>query len=210
MSRKGDLEKIKQIFGCVNHENITEEEMGVKNNKHNRGKKPRFVDTTSGFIGSSPLMEAIRGGHDEVCYYLIKDQKADLEVRNEYQWTALILAARYDRIEVLKVLIDNNANIKAQDNDGDHAASLAARNGNHDALKMLVAKDRSVIDLKRLDGETPLIHATILGNVDVVKFLVHENANVNLKDNLGNTAIHYAIQYLYPEITKIFKSMDLK
>ena len=66
LSRKGDLQKIKQIFAFVNEEHISVEEMGVKNNEVNQGNKPRLVDTNSGFNGSTPLITAVWFGHHQV------------------------------------------------------------------------------------------------------------------------------------------------
>ena len=40
MSFKGDIEKIKQVFEYVKQERISVEEMRVKNNEVNQGKKP--------------------------------------------------------------------------------------------------------------------------------------------------------------------------
>ena len=105
MSEKGDLEKIKQIFAYVNQENISVEEMGVKNNEVNQGKNPRLVDTNSGYNGNTPLILAARGGHHQICKYLITEQKANLEARDKNQWTAIIYAALFNKTEVIKVLL---------------------------------------------------------------------------------------------------------
>ena len=51
MSYKGDLEKVKQVFQCVIHENISVKEMGVQNNSLDKEKKPKFVDGTYDFNG---------------------------------------------------------------------------------------------------------------------------------------------------------------
>ena len=168
-------------------------------------------------------MEAITARHggyddgmievfDEICYYLIKDQKADLEVTDDYLTTALIHAADYNRNEVLRVLIDNNANIKAQNVFGNHAAYCAAFYGNLDTLEMMVTKDRSVIDLKGWQCQTPLIISSYLsyghpsnGNPQIVKFLVDQKANVNLKDDYGKTALQQASN---PEIIKILNKVS--
>ena len=54
-------------------------------------------------------------------------------------------------------------------------------------------EDGDVIDLKGLNGETPLVAASRRGRVDVCKYLLEEkNANVNLKDNNGKTALQHA------------------
>ena len=108
-----------------------------------------------GFRGSSPLISAALFGHHHVCQYLIKKQKANLEARDDFQWTALIRAARSNKTEVIKVLLQYKANCKAKDKYGCHAAYWLAFDGNLDALKMLVEKDGDVIDLKGCDGDTP-------------------------------------------------------
>ena len=204
MSEKGNLEKIKQIFAYVNQENISVEEMGVKSNEVNQGKKPTLVDTKSGDYGDTPLITALSCGHHHVCQYLIKEQKANLEARDDYQMTALIHAAALNKLEVMKVLLQNKANCKAKDKLGSHAAYEAAWFGYLDGLMMLVEKDGDVIDLKGFDGETPLIAASREGMVDVCKYLVEEmNANVNLKNNNGKTALQHARS---PEIIAILKN----
>ena len=114
-----DLEKIKQMFAYVNQENISVEEMGVETNEVNQGKKPTLVVTNIGLNGRTPLIEAPICGHHQICEYLITEQKAILEARDDDQKTALILAASSNHIEVIKVLLQNNANIKAKDNNGD-------------------------------------------------------------------------------------------
>ena len=200
MSREGDLEKIKQIFAYVNQENISEEEMGVQNNEVNEGMKPTLVDNNSGYKGVAPLALAAARGHHQVCEYLITEQKANLEARDDDQRTALIQA---NRIEVIEVLLKNNASVKAKDKFGYHAAYRAALYGNLDALTMLVENDGDVIDLKGFNGETPLIAALRKREVDVCKFLVQQkNVNVDLKDDKGKTALQHAH---YPEIIEIFK-----
>ena len=220
MSEQGDLEKVKQLFAYVNQENISVEEMGVKNNEVNPGKKPRLVDTNCGFTpnsGSTPLISAAFYGHHQVCAYLITEQNANLEARDDDQFTALIHAASSNKTEVIKVLLQKNANVKAKSKCGIHAAYLAADYGYLEALKILVEKDEDVINLKGLNGETPLITASGWGNVDVCKYLVEEkNANVDLKDDTGMTALKHADDlhadrvYEHAEIIKIFKKRRIK
>ena len=203
MSQKGDLEIVKQIFAYVNKENITVEEMGVKNNEVNRKNMPTLVDNNIFYWKRTPLVLAAMNGHHQVCEYLITKQKADLEARDDDQWTALIHAAYKNHIEVIKVLLQHNANVKAKTKYGGHAAYLAARSGYLDVLKMLIEKDEDVIHLTAVDGETLLIAASKHRMVDVCKHLVEEkNANVNMKDNLGRSALEHLHHHNIIEIVK--------
>ena len=194
-SQEGDLEKVKQIFAYVNQENINQE------------RTPRLVDTNSGEWAHTPLTSAAYYGHHQVCEYLIIQQKANLEAVGAFQWTALIWAASSNRIKVIKLLLQNNANVKAKHKSGHHAAYEAARYGYVNALRMLVEKDGDVIYLSGPDGETPLIAASKCGRVDVCKYIVEEkNANVNLKDRQGRTALQYATD---PKIIKILEKRSM-
>ena len=204
MSEKGDLEKVKQIFKCVKKENIKVDEMGVKNNKVNRGKKLTLVDNNNGFKGRSPLIEAARKGHTHICEYLISHQKANLEVKDNDQATALNLAALCNQTEVIKLLLDHDANIKAQNRSRGHATYWAARFGHLEVLKLLLEKDRDVIDIKDKYGVTPLIVASFHGKIDVCKHLVtRKNAAVNIQNNVGDTALHWAAYKNHLDIVDI-------
>ena len=193
MSEKGDLENVKQIFKCVKKENIKVDEMGVKKNKVNQGKILTLVDNNNGFKGRSPLIEAAKKGHTHICEYLISQQNANIEVKDNDQATALNIAALYNQTEVTKLLLDHDANIKAQNRSRGHATYWAARFGHLEVLKLLLEKDRDVIDIKDKYGVTPLIVASFHGKFDVCKHLVTEkNAGVNIQNNVGDTALHWA------------------
>ena len=112
-----------------------------------------------------------------------------------YGCTPLMSAASNGHDEVCQYLITHeNANVKAKDEDGVHAAYLAAYNGELYTLKTLVENDGDVIDLRGPAGETPLIAASRCNRADVCKYLVEEkNANVNLKDDDGLNALQYVI-----------------
>ena len=208
MLKKGDLDKIKQIFAYVNQENINVEEMGVQNNEVNQGKKLSLVETNTGPLGRTTLILAASRGHHQICKYLITKLNADLEARDEYQMTALMYAAFSNRLEVIKVLLQYKANCKAKDEIGRHAAYVASYYGYLDALKMLVEKDGDVIDLKGYRGRTPLIAASIARQIDLCKYLVEERkANVNTEDDDGKNALQHAKN---PKIIKILKNSAKK
>ena len=215
----GDLIKIKQIFAYVNQENISVEELGVPNNEFNQGQKQTLADYSCVRRGITPLILAAWNGHHQVCDYLITEQKANLETRDNSQRTALTYAAFTNKTDVLKVLVKNNASVKARNSFGNHAAYLAAEYGYLDALKILVEKDGDVIDLKGPNGETPLIAASRRGWVDVCKYLVEEkNANINLEDDNGMNSLQHATNYNeycdenykdYDEILRYFRILKL-
>lgn len=44
------------------------------------------------------------------------------------------------------------------------------------------------------NGKTLLHHAVLLGNIDLVKYLIAKGTNLNSKDDLEWTPLHYAVQ----------------
>ena len=56
-------------------------------------------------------------------------------------------------------------------------------------------QNKKIIDINQivLEGNTLLLLAVREGNYQITKFLCEENADVNIQNNDGNTALHYAI-----------------
>ena len=56
------------------------------------------------------------------------------------------------------------------------------------------------------EGNTLLIFSTKEGNMPISKYLCQQGANVNIQNDLGNTALHYAIANQFFSIADILKS----
>jgi len=216
MPSKRDFEVLNIIFSLINHGIISEEEIELMSKHFNQGKNSTLIDmyvgSTRYLRGLTPLMLAAAMGHSHVCEYLIIRQNADVEARDENQSTALIVASRNNKKDVVKMLVDLNCNVKAQDKCENHAAYFAAENGNLEILKCLVEKERNVIDLMGEKG-TPLMVASFPGRISVCKYLIGMNADVNVQNKIGNTALHRACFYNEIDVVKILLSngaMDLK
>ncbi|MCX5753137.1 MAG: ankyrin repeat domain-containing protein [Candidatus Krumholzibacteria bacterium] len=68
----------------------------------------------------------------------------------------------------------------------------AVRGGNIQAVRQLVAADRSILATKEADGSTPLHIAAQSGNLDMTKLLLDLGADVKLGDNENSNALHVA------------------
>ena len=60
------------------------------------------------------------------------------------------------------------------------------------------------------EGNTLLIFSTKEGNMPISKYLCQQGANVNIQNDLGNTALHYAIANQFFSIADILKSHGAK
>ena len=76
--------------------------------------------------------------------------------------------------------------------------------------KMEELKELIDINNQIIDGNTFLILATREGNKNIIKFLCENKCEMNLQNDKGNTALHYAIGNLFFDIVDILISYGAK
>lgn len=143
------------------------------------------------------LMYAAQSNIDvRVTKYFIDNLKntSDINLKNENELTAVMYAARYNPNPLILVeLLARGADI-SPNSKGLTLAMLASCNPNHGVLKSLISQAED-LDLNAIasNGKTALIYACENSqNIDVIKLLVDNNADVNIKDLDGKTAIDYS------------------
>jgi ankyrin repeat protein/ribosomal protein L21E len=115
--------------------------------------------------------------------------------------TALHLASREGHLEVVKLLLENGADVLATDKDGYTPIHYAAYNDRADVLEVLLAKDATNADVVNFKLETALHFAAYRQSVHSMEMLIRYSANINAQDSDGNTPLHRAIlQHQHPAI----------
>jgi ankyrin repeat protein len=113
------------------------------------------VNVKDKMLGFTPLMTATRSGHTEIAKLLL-DRGADVNVvsgavafswtsfdgsRSESGvrggWTALMIAAQYGYVDIVKSLLERKADINLKDANGDTALKLAEKNNYNEIIKLL-------------------------------------------------------------------------
>lgn len=89
--------------------------------------------------------------------------------------------------ETIDFLLENGANIHARDNNGETPLYVAAMEGNHYALKILLTLGADPNDADT-DGRTPLMLAK---DAKTLEILLKVGADQEIKDNEGETAMVY-------------------
>ncbi|XP_045163299.2 E3 ubiquitin-protein ligase mib1-like isoform X1 [Mercenaria mercenaria] len=122
--------------------------------------------------------------------------------------TALQLACYEGKMDVIKFLLDNKADVNISDDEGDTALHYAAFGQEEGALGLLLQKGAK-LDMQNKKGQTSL-HITVgKGSVPCTRLLIKHGASVNLRDEDGDSPMHDCIiqrrkqNYL---IDAIFKS----
>lgn len=122
---------------------------------------------------------------------------ANLDLQDQDDDTALILAIRRENNEIAKYLIDSGANmdlrnISSWDQGSFPALFVAIKEGNNEIAKYLINKGAN-IDLQHKSGESALMLAITKKNNEIAKYLINKGANLNFRDRDNYTALKLAI-----------------
>lgn len=108
---------------------------------------------------------------------------------------ALAIETKHPKIALFLLKKDATPNIQA--------FTLSAQNNYLEIIKFFVEEKKFPIDTQNEKGETALICASQKGSLNVVKFLLEQNANPNIQEHLGNSALLFAVQNRSIDIVKI-------
>jgi cytohesin len=195
----------------------------------------------------TPLHSATAGGHTEIAELLI-DNGADVNANEDYGWTPLHNAASEGHMEVAELLIAKGADVNAKNNYGDNPLHGAAEQGHKEIVELLIAEGADV-NAKSEGGSTPLdlaygttadllrkhggktgaelkggepvaeaakpepptakaadisIHsAAFEGNIEAVKKHLAAGTDVNVKNGVGVTPLHWPARDGLKEIAEL-------
>lgn len=99
-------------------------------------------------------------------------------------------AAKFDNVSEVKYLLSKGVSPNAVDASGNPMLILAIRDKSDNVIELLLNDKKTDVDLSNKSGETPLMIASIEGNLPLVKTLVLKNKA--MVDHIGWTPLHYA------------------
>jgi ankyrin repeat protein len=116
--------------------------------------------------------------------------------------TPLEVAIGRGHMEIVKILLSNNADFITPNENGVTCSHKAAVGGHDEILKILYQKGAD-INVKDEKSCTPLHYATFNNKLSTVELLINKNAKLSLKDVNNMTPLDYAAGRGYVEICKI-------
>lgn len=160
------------------------------------GANVNFIDE----CGSTPLLLAVERDNFNAVKNLIQ-AGADINVIYKYNRTVLYIAITdFNRDPIIKLLINNGANVNISDNNKISPLHIMAGKGTIESIKMLVNAGADV-NAVNIWGETPL-HRSVFNCRDapdeVVQFLIESKVNVNIANNKDLIPLCYASQKSKP------------
>jgi ankyrin repeat protein len=153
------------------------------------------VNTSVNPETNKPLLhEAANSGHLDVVQYLIEQKGLDPNAQDPFnRITALHLAARANQIDMVAYLLGRGVDVNIQDRDNYTAMHYAALNGNRLVVELLLQVPNIDVNLVDYQQRSPLHRAVEQGFTDIAhELIVKAKAAVNLQNNHGWTALHYA------------------
>ncbi|XP_059148480.1 ankyrin repeat and SAM domain-containing protein 1A-like isoform X4 [Physella acuta] len=135
--------------------------------------------------GNTALHFTAQHGHDNTSCLLLQ-KCADPTIRNLEDLSPLDLAAQYDRLDIVKLLVKSHPELVAQRSAQNTPLHLASRNG-HRAVVQFLLDSGFPVDA-RTDKGTALHEAANFCKLDVIKLLLERGIDITVKSQTGCTA----------------------
>lgn len=145
------------------------------------------VNSMGGKNLATPLLGAIVPGNVEIANFLI-DHGADVNQYNRQGYSPLIAAIAAQKFDLafISKLIDAGADVNACTNGstGNNLTPLIAAVNKLEFVKLLL-KNGANVNQQTPYGMTALMYASMVGNVDIVNYLIDKGANIFLSGNVN-------------------------
>ncbi|MBN1974174.1 MAG: ankyrin repeat domain-containing protein [Sedimentisphaerales bacterium] len=152
------------------------------------------------------LFSAVSSGNIDEIKRLISEG-ANLEARDDGDYTALIRAVPRNQKEIIEFLLDKGADIEAKQEHGATALACAAYAGNTEMAEFLIEHGAN-IEAMTLYGESPLCRSVGQGHIDTAALLISKGANINTL-HYGITLVNVAMMQHKDEMLKFLITKDL-
>lgn len=184
------------------------------------------VNAKTRYYEFTPLHTAAKHGQEKVAGILIKGG-ANVNAKDEEGMTPLHLAAQYGQKKAVEVLVRHGVDINAVDKKGMTPLDLAVWEshgwvidllldskpkvsifaavvlGKKQDIERILAKNPEKVNLKGLDGNTPLHLAAGKGQKEIVELLIASGADVNARNERKRTPLHFAAGNGHLEVVKL-------
>jgi len=142
-------------------------------------------------FGELPIELAIKFNKLQVVQEMLKRNNITL-VLSKNGYNTLLDACEKDLTEICLLLIENGADLNAQDDDQLFTPLMhAVNNGNEIVVKKLI-ESRADLNIQDVDGNTALHYAVLSENEYILRILLNANAQRDMRNAENLTALDMA------------------
>ncbi|CAH8614825.1 unnamed protein product [Heterobilharzia americana] len=159
--------------------------------------------------GFTALHLAAKRGQAKVARQLIQAQPKSVNATGQNDLTPLHVATHYNRLPVVQLLLDNDAQVDCRAGNGYTALHMAAKQNHLDIATLLLAHESDQIQIANASsrsGFTPLHLAAQEGHTDMVSLLLQHGADPNHQSKNGLAPLHLAAQENHVSVAQILIS----
>lgn len=106
-------------------------------------------------------------------------------------------------IDRIRTLIEAGADPALYDEDGASALHWAAAAGSLAEVTLMLDECGMPVDVRDIEGNTPLIYSSEYGKADVAQILISRNADVNAVDRFNQPALVSAVRHGHTHMTTL-------
>jgi len=195
---QGDLPEVRRILAS----RVSVDIPCTKSNLARMAANPNGGGSGHDSRGWTALMFAAWEGHTDVARVLL-DAGANANARTFVSTTPLTLATQRGHMPVVRLLLRRGAFTSISHSAGRTAVIVpAAATGNAELVKLFLDTGVSADDSGE-NRHTALIAATVHRHADVMRLLLENGADVNIRDSRGASALTYAMHQVCEETLSI-------
>lgn len=151
-------------------------------------------------------------GYESAIFYALENYEntnfliqngANVNQANAFGKTPLFYAIEFNRLDIIKLLLDNGANVNQKYINNNEKLALSANIGSNTPYFITFCALEHT-------SKNVLMHAAAYGNVEILKLLISKGANFNTVDDLGFNALDFALSAGKKENADYLKSLGLK
>lgn len=151
-------------------------------------------------------------GYESAIFYALENYEntnfliqngANVNQANAFGKTPLFYAIEFNRLDIIKLLLDNGANVNQKYINNNEKLALSANIGSNTPYFITFCALEHT-------SKNVLMHAAAYGNVEILKLLISKGANLNAVDDLDFNALDFALAAGKKENADYLKSLGLK
>ena len=162
----GNLQMVELLYKCQANPNLTDN------------------------LGNDALCYAAFNGRLEIVKFLLTQGYG---FNLGYKVTPLHLAALGGQVKTLELLFEKFSHCMKETSHDNNPISFAIASGKRTVVDFLIKKDRSLLDKKDDTCVSPTIFAVLHDQLEILKFLIKEGADISANDPDGMNVLHYAV-----------------